>query len=259
MAVAGVSLSVDIDGLRDLQTTIGRFFPRKEASEVLADAIEKAIYPTYLRLQELTPRGPTLNLRRAVAMKVVKYPQTGGAVGLVGYKRAGADPSSSAQGGSVQAGPDRAFHQWWLEFGTKPRVVSKKSTKPYTRRGHQRRMRGGAVVDVQPHVVQKGQNKYIASSYNRLGPFRMVAAEPGRVQTDPPYPQAFFQASSEPITITAMQPGGSTGRPPVQTAWNQTQAQVAERLQRELSMRLSEAWDALRYRASGSITGTDTL
>ena len=259
MAVAGITLSINTEGLKELQANIRAFFPKKEAAEVLAEVIEKAIYPAFLRLGELTPRGPTRNLRSAAAMKVVKYPTAGAAVGLIGYRRAGAEPSSSAAGGSVRAGRDRAFHQWWLEFGTKPRIVSKFSDKPFNRRGHQRRMKSGKVADVSPHVVQR-QGKYIASSYNRLGPFEFVrASDRSRVQTDPAYPNAFFRASKQPIIIPPTPPGGVAGRPPVQTAWDQTQGQVAEYLQRELSLRLSEAWAALRYKTAGSITGTETL
>jgi hypothetical protein len=260
MAVAGINLNINFEGLRELQANIKAFFPKKEASEVLGDAIEKAIYPAFLRLGEVTPRGPTLNLRRAVAMKVKKYPRDGGAVGLIGYRRAGAAKSESAQGGEVRAGPDRAFHQWWLEFGTQQRVVSKKSVKPYTRKAHLRRMPSGTTVEVQQHVVQKGQGKYIASSFNRLGPFKMVRdLDRNRVQTDPAYPKAFFKASANPIVIPPTPEGGRAGVPPVQTAWDQTQGTVAQYLQKELSMRLSEAWAALRFKASGSITGTDTL
>lgn len=260
MAVAGIKLSINSEQLRDLRDRIQVFFPKKEASEVLAEAIEIAIFPAFRRLGEVTPRGPTLNLYRARAMKVKKYPRDGAAVGLIGYQRAGAAQASSAAGGSVRTGPDRAFHQWWLEFGTKQRVIQKKSTKPYSRRGHTRRMPSGTTTEVKPHVVQKGQGKYIASSFNRLGPFKMVRdVNRNRVQTDPAYPKAFFKASSEPITIPPTPEGGVAGKPPVQTAWDETQAQVAQYLQRELGLRLSEAWAALRYRDSGSITGTDTL
>jgi hypothetical protein len=79
------------------------------------------------------------------------------------------------------------------------------------------------------------------------------------VQTEPAYPRAFFKKSKTPIVIPAMPVGGRSGRPPVLTAFNDTQARVAEYLQRELSLSLGEAWAALRLRDSGSVTGTDTL
>ena len=267
MAVAGIQLSINTDELRSLRNNIMAFFPKAEAAQVLGDAIEKAIWPAYLRLREVTPEGPTGNLKRAIAYKVVRYKNSGVAVGLIGYNRAGMGSARSAAGGSVKAGPDRAFHQWWLEFGTRQRTISKFSNTPYLRKsptkpftrvrmGRQETVRGTGVL----HEVS-GQNAYIASSFNKLGPFKTVSQPggDGRVETDPPYPKAFFKKSNKPITIDPMPAGGTSGRPPVQTAFTQTQPQVAEILQRELSLTLGQAWAALRFRDAGSITGTDTL
>jgi hypothetical protein len=292
MAVAGINLNINFEGLRELQANIKGFFPKKEASEVLGDAIEKAIYPAFLRLGEVTPRGPTLNLRRAVAMKVKKYPRDGGAVGLIGYRRAGTAKSESAQGGEVRAGPDRAFHQWWLEFGTEERKISKPVVprqhtrsgfvrpdvvlRPSRRRAHTQNRNGKLVPikahdvrsrtiaahPVSAHTVTPVRPMYFASSYKKLGEFDIVkiqGKEGKRFTTDPAYPTAFFKKKAVPFTLPPVQPGGRAGIPPVQTAWDQTQGTVARYLQEELSLRLSEAWAALRFRASGSITGTDTL
>jgi hypothetical protein len=172
MAVGRIELSAEIEGLRELQTAIGRLFSPQDKAKILKAAIEKAIEPAYKRLVELTPIGPTGNLRRAAAKKFVAYGRSGTAVGLIGYRRAGQAASVSAAGGSVRAGPDRAFHQWWLEEGTRARTVNTLSNKPYTRRSHQRTMKSGATVDVREHVV-KGQGGYIASSFNRLQSFRV--------------------------------------------------------------------------------------
>lgn len=265
MAVAGIKLNINTEELRDLRDRIQAFFPKKVAADVIGDAIKKAIQPSFVRLREITPRGPTLNLQRAVAQKIKKYTRDGAAVGMIGYRRAGKDASESAQGGAVRTGNDRAFHQWWIERGTKERGKKnpfKKSITPYGRRGHSRRVPGKPATEVRPHVVQKGQGKYIASSFNKLGQFKFVPTARGdqqAVQTTPGYPKAFFKASGQPFTLPPVPEGGRAGRPPVQTAWDQTQAQVAETLQRELGLRLSEAWAALRYRDSGTITGTDTL
>jgi len=290
MAVAGINLNINYEGLRELQANIKAFFPKKEASEVLGDAIEQAIYPAYRRLYELTPRGPTLNLQRAVGMKVKKYPRDGAAVGIIGYRRAGAAKSESAQGGTIRVGPDRAFHQWWLEFGTKERVINKPTQpKRYTRsgyakssfarkefgvRGYVRQQNGKSVTvkayriqahpvsahSVNAHNVTPTKPAYYASSFAELGEFQIEKIRgTNRFTTNPAYPKAFFKKSSSPIRLPAVPEGGRAGLPPVQTAWNQTQGQVAEYLQRELGLRLSEAWAALRLKSSGSITGTDTL
>ena len=260
MATIGIELSVEMQGLRELQDALGRTLRDNPAkAKILVAALEKAVLPVELRLREVTPEGPTGNLKRAVTSKVVEYGLDGRAVAIVGYRRAGRERSESAAGGTVRAGPDRAFHQWWLENGTQGRQVSKPADKPYTRLGHTRRMKSGKVVDVVTHEVKR-QGGYIASSYNRLGPFnvlrsaRLASGQEGqRVQTDPAYPNAFFKKSSTPITIPAMPVGGSTGRPPLQTAFNQTQARVAEILQRELRLSLEEALSALFIRGVGTV------
>lgn len=256
MAVAGINLSIDTAELQQVQKALGNIFDNAGLAVTLEAAIEKAIWPAYLRLQEVTPVGPTGNLKRAVAYKTIAYKRDGNAVGLIGYNRAGVADKTRAQGGTVFSGPDRGFHQWWLEYGTKQRAVTAYSNKPYRRRAHTRTMKSGNVANIRAHQV-RGQNAYIASSYNRLGPFKIIRdkQDPSRVQTDPAYQNAFFRKSKNPIVIPAMEAGGVRGRPPVQTAWNQTKGQVAEILSRELNLSLQQALDKLTYTSTGSVSG----
>lgn len=268
MAVGGIKLDLNTQELRDLQQQIRRFFPAKQAAQVLAPIVRKAIRPTVQRLKEITPVGPTGNLQRSVTSKVVTYKNSGVAVGIVGYTRAGTGPSSSAAGGAVRAGKDRAFHQWWLEKGTKERKITTPKIRTYARTSPTRpfaRKRndqwelvmGRGVL----HIVQERTPTYIASSFNKLGPFKIIrqAGRDGRVQTDPAYPRAYFRKSNTPITISEMPAGGSEGRPPLSTAWAETQEQVATVLREQLGLTLTQAWSALRYRDSGTASGTDTL
>jgi hypothetical protein len=244
-------------GLRQLQQDIGRLFTPADKARILKAALEKAIQPALLALKESTPLGPTGNLRRAIATKVVAYVNDGAAVALLGFRRAGASRSESAAGGTVRKGSDRAFHQWWLEEGTAPRQVSKLSNTPYIRKSHSRKTKSGDIVTVREHMVS-GQNAYIASSFNRLGPFKMLptprptGGQKQLVQTDPGYQNAFFKKSSTPIVIPAMKPGGS-GEPPLKTAWARTQSTVAEILQRELRLTLEQALDTLSQSSTGTI------
>lgn len=262
MAVAGISLDINADELKRLRENIQKFFPKKEAAEVLGQAIGRALAPALVRLRENTPLGPTGNLRRAADMKVVEYANNGVAVGILGYRRATTPAAdSSAAGGSVKAGPERGYHQWWLEYGTQQRVVSKLADNPYRRKAHQRRMKSGKVATIREHIVS-GQNSYIASSFNRLGPFKIKGRTEGgdgkNVQTDPPYQRAFFKKSRDPIVIPAMQPGG-LGEPPLQKTWREYEGKVSDSISRELRISLEAAWETLRFRVIGSVTGTDTL
>ena len=272
MAVAGIRISMNTD-FGPTITEIGKFFPPKQAAGVVAAAIRKAIQPVTRRLRQVTPVGPTGNLKRAVSSKVVQYRQDGVAVGIVGYTRAGRGKATSAAGGAVRAGKDRGFHQYWLERGTDERKIDTPVFRQYSRKSptvpfiRRRRTPSGAVVTETVngkgvvHVVQEKTPTYIASSFRKLGPFRVLKAVggDGRVQTDPAYPNAFFRKSKTPIIIPAMPAGGTSGQPPLSTAWLQTQGEAADILQRELSLSLAEAWAALRFRDTGTFDGTDTL
>lgn len=256
-----IKITIDQQELRNMVDSLGDLFqkPERQAS-VLVAIMRKAVKPALEKLREVTPEGPTGNLKRAARSKVVTYTKDGVAVGLIGYNRAGQEFAGSAAGGSVRAGPDRAFHQWWIEAGTEQRIVAKLSNTPYSRRAHQRRMRSGTVAEVREHQV-RGQNAYIASSFNRLGPFKMqpTARAPRgiagqRVQTDPAYPRAFFKKSKNPIVIPPMLPGGRAGRPPVETAFRESQQAVAEILQRELRITLEQAIATITRSSQGTVS-----
>lgn len=255
MAVAGINLSLDSSELLRLQESLGKVFDNAGLADILGDALEKALFPAQLRLRENTPAGPTGNLKRSVNMKIVRYKRDGNAIGLIGYNRAGVGDKESARGGTVYSGPDRGFHQWWLEFGTKARYVTTYSNKPYKRRAHMREVASGKLVPVMAHQVS-GQNAYISSSFNRLGPFKILKdpKNRSRVITDPKYQNAFFRKSKAPIVIPAMNPGGN-GEPPIQKTWREYQGKVATTLQQELRISLERAIESLTYSSTGSVTG----
>ena len=248
---SGVSLTIvtpDIEKLRvSLRNVLGGTPAGKQAlAFTLKDALEKAVRPALAKLQQVTPRGPTDNLYRAAMSKVKPYPRDGNAVAIIGYKRAGTGKSESAAGGKVRTGPDRAFHQWWVENGTNDRTVGKFSNTPYyrtsptkpftrTRMGVQYTVQGKGVV----HKVS-GQNAYIASSYKTLGEFKIVRNGQG-VETNAAYPKAFFKKSSTPIILPGVPVGGVAGRPPVATAWAESQGEVTTILQSELAAALERA------------------
>jgi hypothetical protein len=255
MAFAGIKISADFPELNSVRRGIQNLGEPKFTATALHDALKKAIQPAYLRLQQLTPVGPTGNLKRAASFLVKKYPKDGNAVAMIGYRRSGRADSQSAQGGKVRAGKDRGYHQWWLEFGTQERLINRKSVEPYGRRGHMRRVPGRPAVEVKAHRVEKGQNQYIASSFKKLGPFKMVPTGDNSVRTDPAYPNAFFKASRDPIIIPPVKPGGLMGIPPVRSAFEDTQGQVASILTQELNLTLRRALDTLTYSDTKTISG----
>jgi HK97 gp10 family phage protein len=241
--MAGIKITAQIEKLRELRDKF-KAFPNDVSSKLLADALKKAIEPAYQHLKSNAPAGPTGNLRRSVNKKVKTYVKDGAAVGLVGFNRSGKAGSDSAAGGSVGSGKDRAFHQHFVEFGTKQRRVDKFSNKPY-----QRKSKKGLV-----HWVS-GQNSYIASSFNRLGPFRMVRRQDGEIQTDPSYQKAFFKKSRNPILLKPMPRGGNSGQAPIEAAFNATQGEMARILQDELSTSMERALESITQFMQGTVSG----
>lgn len=275
MAVGGIQLGAELVGLKELQDAIGRVFQPAEKAKILKAALTKAIEPVFQRLKQTTPVGPTGNLRRAVSKKVIPYAKDGNAVAIVGFKRAGLEGSASAAGGTVRSGPDRAFHQWWLEEGTDQRVISKQSAprsynrpgynKPGFERGTYRMTRNGKTFTVRghsigahavsAHTVNDPNSYFYASSFNRLGPFKILKFRRGEKGfiTEPGYPNAFFRKSRNPIVIDPMPAGGVNRQPPLKTAWEATRTQVAETLQRELRLSLEQALSVIARSSSGTI------
>ncbi len=251
--MAFISITVDSTDLKQKTEQLRNLFGqdgRAGLADTLEAALEKAIWPAYLRLREVTPVGPTGNLKRAAHYKTVKYPKDGAAVGLIGYRQSQKE-RGTATAGSVRIGKERGFHQWWLEFGTKEREVTKLSDKPYQRKSHTRRMKSGKVANISAHQV-KGQGAVIASSLAARGPFD-IYPDGSKSQ-----PYAFFMKGKKgqgAIRLPVVRPGGVAGRPPVQTAYEQTKNQVAEILRRELSISIEAAISKITQSSTGTISG----
>lgn len=240
--MAGIQIKVSFDDVKPVLEQLSAL-PAKVGNTMLKSALEKAILPAFAALGNVTPVGPTRNLYRARNKKVRVYSQDRVAVGLVGYTQSGQAVSRSAQGGTVRAGRDRAYHQWWIENGTKPRSITKLANTPY-----QRRSKNGLV-----HWVS-GQNGYIASSYFGLGPFR-IRKRGDQFTTQPKYPKAFFVKRSQPFQIPATPAGGVLRQPPVQTAWERSQGQVASILRQQLELSLEQALNAISTFAGSTVSG----
>lgn len=222
--MAIISVTTDFSALEASRAGI-KTLPENLRAKYIGAAVREAIKPAVQKLRELTPRGPTGNLQRAIASKVVTYPKDGNAVAMAGYVRAGKAPSFSAQGGKVRSGKDRAFHQGLIEFGTDQRTINKQS------------------------IVGGG---FIASSFRSLGPFRIIPAGDGsKFTTSPAYPKAFFKKSTKPIVIRPVK-----AQAPVKGAYNATWPQMGKILADKLSTGLENAIREIEYRKQGYISPT---
>jgi hypothetical protein len=217
-------LKFEFPSFPDLQQAFQEL-PKGLRATTQAAAVKRAMLPCLAALKRNTAKGPTGNLQRSIAIKSIRYNNTGTGVAVVGFTKAGTGKSTSASGGKVRKGKDRAFHQFWIEFGTKERRITK------------------------PSALRK---YVIASSYDSLGPFtlsrkRMAKGQRKVVQSNPKYPKAFFKAAArgEALVLAPVQ-----AQQPIARTWAQTKGQVASRMESEMRQGLVNARKQMEIRAA---------
>jgi hypothetical protein len=211
--MAGIDIDVSFPELESLVQGF-RALPKRLAAKYIGAALRKAIAPGAKRLKQTTPRGPTGNLRRAIAIKVKRYTKGtyGNAVALAGFR---APPKKKAA--DLKAN-EKGYHQGWLEFGTKERKVSAKSRRGFI----------------------------IASSWNnkggKRGGFSILPAGDGKLRTTGKH--TFFRAAKRSVstlTLKKMPVGGRLKKPPVRTAYEETISQQQAILRVEMTKGLQNA------------------
>jgi hypothetical protein len=158
---AGIRITTNIPGMEAVRNAF-MGLPNRLAAKHMAAGLRRAAEKggTLQALKANTPRGPTGNLRRSIAVKSKRYPRTGVGVAIIGFK----------SGRKMNEPYDRTklgYHQGLVEFGTAERF---------------RRTKDGRLVST------------------------------GKM----------------PI-------GGSFGRPPIRTAWEQTRSQVESLMVAEMT------------------------
>lgn len=243
--MAGIVVTTEFPDLTRLREEFKKL-PSAASARYYQKALQAALEPAYQRLIQLTPIGPTGNLRAAVAKKTKRYTKTGNAIGMVGYRAAGREPANPVSGGTVKRAKDRGFHQGFIEFGAKPKAASKFSATPYQRKAHLRLGR-----PVRAHTV-KGQNAYIQSSWNKRGPFAITKGPRGGRQELTTTNGGFFIKSRQPFRHP-----GVPAQYPIRKTFEQTKGVMAEILRERLTVSLQEGLDALALvpRASFSNLG----
>ena len=123
MARPAVTLEFpDIPGLADEF----RRLPKSLASAAIGAAVKRAMQPAQEKLKQITPVGPTGNLRRGIANKAKRYTKTGSAVAVVGYRK----PPKFSQQPKVgtkrrNRANDKTQHQFFVEYGTRNRKTKR--------------------------------------------------------------------------------------------------------------------------------------
>lgn len=246
------SLSLSYPDLTELRQQF-RNFPKSMAARYMEPAMKKAIRPGVSRLRQITPRGPTGNLKKSVKPKTKRYPKDGTAIGLVGY---------TVGGGS------KGYHQGFLEFGTKQRFT--KGRVASSLRSPKGDPRGQFTIVNKYSKTRQARNtgrradraaaratRLFASSLGTSSRARELAgkvvglrAKQGALQaagrkltTRPRPPRAFFKsaATGERVDLGRMPVGGRTRNPPVKTAFEASRAEMIGILREQLAVQLELA------------------
>lgn len=100
-----------------------RQLPKSLASAAIGAAVKRAMKPAEEELKRQTPVGPTGNLKRGIATKAKRYPKTGSAVAIVGYRKSGTGRLPKEGTKRRNKASDKTQHQFLVEYGSKPRVT----------------------------------------------------------------------------------------------------------------------------------------
>lgn len=247
-----MAVTMQYPDLEDLRQEF-RKLPKNLAARYMEPVMKKAIEPGLKKLRQVTPRGPSGNLRKSVRKKTKKYVKDGTAIGLIGY----------SVGGTA-----KGYHQGWLEFGTKDRktkgrfasslrwpegnprgafqvINNYKKTKQARSAGR----RADRLADRTARSFARGLG---ASSSARKAAGRIVAlrekqsvlqAAGRKLRTRPGPPKAFFKtaAAGEVVQLGRMRIGGSTGKPPVKTAFEGSKAEMVGIMREQMGVALELA------------------
>lgn len=204
MADTRVKVEFDSQELAVLRAAF-RQLPKNISARYLAAALRVSAKPAQKKLRQLTPKGPTGNLRKAIATKVKRY-KSGNAVALVGYQ--------AAKGGGSKG---RGFHQGFLEFGTKQRRTKGRYASTYWSKTTERQGK------FQILTTQRGKNA-------------------GKIRTKP-FPKSFFKVAKQgqQVELGKMPIGGRNRVAPVKTAWARSLPEVKATLELQMAVRLENA------------------
>jgi len=100
-----------------------RQLPKSLASAAIGAAVKRALKPAQEELKRQTPVGTTGNLKRGIATKAKRYPKTGSAVAIVGYRKSGTGKPPKEGTKRRNKASDKTQHQFLVEYGSKPRVT----------------------------------------------------------------------------------------------------------------------------------------
>lgn len=265
--LSGMRMKVDFPEVARLKKEFDRLRPEL-ARKHLGAAIRRSMDPGKSALKSTTPKGPTGNLRRSITTKVIRY-RSGNVVGLVGYSVSGKGKQRTNEGGTVRIGSNLGYIGLSIEFGTRDRYTKGSIASSYKRLGP---------FQLKSNATQARQGRRLTRQSQRL--FGQAARSdardqrrggflnPGRggllrsrgaaklsqaaqkfrvaatVRTTPGYPKAFFKRATkgQRVYLSSMPIGGSTGQPPIKTAYKMALPEMRTQLPLEMADSLRAAF-----------------
>lgn len=109
----------DLPGLADQF----RQLPKSLAAASIGAGVKRAMKPAQEELKRQTPVGPTGNLKRGVATKAKRYPKTGVAVAIVGYRKPNSSKPPKSGTKRRNKAQDKTQHQFLVEYGSNQRFT----------------------------------------------------------------------------------------------------------------------------------------
>ena len=100
-----------------------RQLPKSLAAAAIGAGVKRAMKPAEEELKRQAPVGPTGNLKRGIATKAKRYPKTGSAVAIVGFRKSGTGKPPKEGTKRRNKASDKTQHQFLVEYGSKPRVT----------------------------------------------------------------------------------------------------------------------------------------
>lgn len=139
----------------------------------MLQSLKEAMKPGVAELKNVTPRGPTGNLKRSVKIVTRDYRKDRKWFAAVGYSAHGKGKTKINKDGK-RTGSDLGYHQGLVEAGTGPRVLGKHT----------------------------GQNPTtIASSISGVSSLSIKKTKSGMIKTSPKPPKGFFTRAKAGSTV----------------------------------------------------------
>ena len=207
MSVAATNVEFpELDAIRELLNEYPKAIRKKYMKAVFNAAAKLGA----LKLKNITPLGPTGNLRRSVTTKATQN------YGLAGYRVSRKnDPKA------------KAFHQGFLEFGTGVRVIRVPSSNGVFIASSFARKQ----FKISRKSMVKGGRKVVQSSPKYPKSFFKAA----------PFGQR--------LVLSPMPVGGTLRKPPVKTAFESSKGQITSVLRDQMATVLDRANKDMAWRA----------